>query len=267
MKIFLLLIFTLIVFACTPPQKKVGMVENYSLIVADLDMGKKISVINASSIFNKVNTIILETGKDCLVGSDFIFSAFDNYLFILNVLPTKDFLLFDREGKFIRKIGGLGRGPGEYTRIFDFTVDPDNKVIYLLCDLVINKYSFDGAYIGAIRLKKHTSFIQYVKGKLYIEPRDGKYLLQSIDPETGRQTDKFLETALYDKGWNEPNFKFGRPFLYRSVESPKFKSTFMDTIVSIHHDKPVPFLALKSKNLTNNADVKVTVGLDPFDRI
>ncbi len=260
------LIFYFLCIACTP--NKTGIIKNDNLYVVDLDELGEYTKVNASSIFKNLKTIILETNKDCLVGSEFEFSAFGNYLYILNTEYSKDFLVFDREGKFIRKIGGLGKGPGEYTRVFDFSIDTAHHVIYLLCDRAINKYQTDGTFMGTIRLHEHVSQIQYTNNKLYTEIRGGKYMLQAIDSETGEQTGEYLETARHNKGWNEPFYFYGdRPFKRCWVESPKFAHTFMDTIFAIHPEGMVPFLTIKSKHLTDNADVEATKGMEPQERI
>jgi hypothetical protein len=41
-------------------------------------------------------------------------------------------LEFSRNGKFIRKIGKIGRGPGEYTSYIHFSVDEEKGLIYVL---------------------------------------------------------------------------------------------------------------------------------------
>ena len=237
--------------------------KNDILHVIDLDILQDTETINISSVFNKVETIILETKKEALVYPIFVFFAFDDYIFILNQIQSQDFLVFDRNGKFIRKIGG----PGEY-RVYDFTIDTDNRIIYLLCNSAINKYSIDGTYTGSIRLEKTPNRIQYANGKLYADLQDGEYLLQEIDMETGIQKGKYLDLNIYNKGWYEQDFMWQRtPFKYRSCESPKFVHTFMDTIVAIHQDGLMPFLALKSKNLTTKTDIKATEGKKPSERI
>jgi len=249
-------------------DEQTDTLKNNKLFVVDVDIKLEESFIHTSSVFNNVKTIILETTKNSLISPLFKFIAFDNYLFILNLYPSKDFLLFDRDGKFIRKIGGLGGGPGEYTRVFDFTIDTSNRIIYLLCNLSINKYSIDGTYIGSIRLEKHSSYIQYAHGKLLYADLYDKFMLKEIDIETGKVIGRFLENDLHNKGWNTPSFSYGGdPFKHRSVETPKFVYLFMDTIFTIHQNGPMPHLVIKSKHLTNNSDIKTTIGREPIERI
>ena len=247
-----------------------GTIENEDLITIDLDNADLFSPQRwtyFSSVFNKVKTIILETNKDALVTQFFKFSAYGDFLYILNSQNPKEFLIFNKEGKFIRKIGGLGGGPGEYIHVYDFTIDPDNQIIYLLCDRVINKYSIDGVFLGALRIDTHTSSIQYSHGKLYVESRTD-YLLRELDIENGKQTNQFLDRKQYNKGWVVDSYFYeGGPFKHRSSVSPKFVHLFMDTIVTITKNGPMPFLAIKSKHLTTNSDLDATAGMKPSEKI
>lgn len=60
-------------------------------------------------------------------------------------------LVFDRSGQFIRQIGAMGRGPGEYLGISDFAIAPDSSL--WIEDAVANNlihYSKDLRYIGTV---------------------------------------------------------------------------------------------------------------------
>ena len=256
---FIFLILSLVTISCTPAKKGnmtqiAGTLKNDSMYVVDLDIQEEKENFLYSSIFNKVETIILETRKDALVTEYFKFLPFEDYLYILNVTNPRECLLFDRKGKFIRKIGGLGGGPGEYIYPKHFTIDPDNKILYLLCGRSINKYSLDGTFIGAMNIYESAGYIHFYKGKLYLAG-DEKYLLIEIDPETGKSTSRFLDMDQYCKGV-QMNIGFSGPFVFKSEESPKFVCAFMDTIVMLQPNGIAPFLVLRSKHLISDADRK-----------
>jgi hypothetical protein len=73
-------------------------------------------------------------------------------------LSVKDIgiVQFDRNGSFIRKIGNIGRGPGEYQGM-SFTVDEDNKRIYVLDKNRINVYSYSGSFLRDFPYKEYIS--------------------------------------------------------------------------------------------------------------
>jgi hypothetical protein len=154
-------------------------------------------------------------------------------------------------------IGDAGHGPGEYLLPNDFTIDPQKKEIYILdAHRRVLKYTIDGKYITTIEPGKiHSNYIQYHKGKLYVESYD-EYMLNEIDPETGKRTNRFLETAIYNKGWDELNTvspEWG--FVSKMSESPKYIHRFTDIFFALSNNKPEPVISLHSKDLTTPDDI------------
>jgi len=104
-------------------------------------------------VFQSVDIIPLETNSECLIGGiTKLVEANDSYYILdgVNNIVAK----FDREGKFITKIGALGNGPGEYLKIEDIIVDKDSQTIklYDIRGRKIIIYDFDGSYIREFRL-------------------------------------------------------------------------------------------------------------------
>jgi hypothetical protein len=64
---------------------------------------------------------------------------------------------FDRQGKFVRNIGHLGNGPGEYKGMY-FTVDERNKRIYVLEQHKIMIYSQYGSFL------REFPYVDYILG-------------------------------------------------------------------------------------------------------
>ncbi|WGH74122.1 6-bladed beta-propeller [Tenacibaculum tangerinum] len=79
----------------------------------------------------------------------------DDYVFLLDKYTTESLHLFDRKnGEQIIVFNEHGRGPTEFTSIYDFDVDYKNKEIYIFDgeNLKCLKYSFDGRFIISERL-------------------------------------------------------------------------------------------------------------------
>lgn len=69
-------------------------------------------------------------------------------------------LIFSRSGKFLRKIGKRGRGPGEYVYGSTFTVDPESGTVYLNdLNSIIKVYSKSGNYLRSIMLNEYQGSI------------------------------------------------------------------------------------------------------------
>ena len=52
--------------------------------------------------------------------------------------------MFDGKGKFVRRIGRQGQGPGEYSLVLSLDVDRENELSYLLDNGKVNVYSLTG---------------------------------------------------------------------------------------------------------------------------
>ena len=62
-------------------------------------------------------------------------------------------LEYERNGKFTRRIGSVGRGPGEYISSNTFTIDKERGIVYNLdLDRKIKVYSKNGLFIRSIPL-------------------------------------------------------------------------------------------------------------------
>lgn len=89
----------------------------------------------------------------------------DNCIYVLDrQFPMNDELLvFDSEGNFIQKIGGRGRGPGEYLGISDFAVAPNGSI--WIEDAVANrmiKYREDFSYQESFAMEMDVECMEFV---------------------------------------------------------------------------------------------------------
>ncbi len=106
---------------------------------------------NLSTITNDVEYIVLGSKNDkgeeeyikkalqVIVGKEYIF---------VNTMDRV--LLYQRDGKFIRKIGRLGQGPKEYLYVEDMDIDETAGRIYVKSGGKLVAYSFDGEYVKSM---------------------------------------------------------------------------------------------------------------------
>jgi len=228
----------------------------------DLDVEKEMS-IPLSSFFKSVQTIILESGRDCLIGIISDIQVYDEFIYILDSRKAKQLFVFDVEGRFIRKIGGLGNGPGEYIEPNGFSLDTNNGIIYI-CDIrnCVHKYNLDGTYLHSIIIQAPNSTIasiQFYDGSLYSshiwwDKSEDNYLLLEIDPSNGKVLNSSLPLK-YNKNFNELFFDAdSKFFLTRTNNPPKFNTMFMDYIISIGKEI-TPYIRLKSENLMSEKEL------------
>lgn len=111
--------------------------------------------IKLSEVASDVRYIPLETTAESLLDKDILDVTFaGDYLFVCDYI---NLFQFTPEGKFIRKIGKVGEGPGEYTQsIMAVTYDEDAKQIFI-SDFRKGKvlvYSFEGKYLYNIETQR-----------------------------------------------------------------------------------------------------------------
>ena len=84
-------------------------------------------------VFDVVGVVPLETKDECLLGYVSKVEVVDGNYYVLDG-QRKAVFVFDGQGTFLRRIGIVGHGHGEYERASDFTVDRDRgRVVILRC--------------------------------------------------------------------------------------------------------------------------------------
>ena len=74
---------------------------------------------------------------------------------------------FDSDGSFIRVLRNLGRGPGEYRQVFDFSVD-DNSIYILDSNRKLLKYTRQGDFLNDVDLDDFYASMSLGGGQLYL---------------------------------------------------------------------------------------------------
>lgn len=113
-----------------------------------------------SSALVHFNLIPLETNDECLISDIDVIKKRDNKYYIQS--GRKYLHVFDENGKFLRKIGTIGEGPGEYSILSDFDVDKDH--IYLLTLHKLYVYDLSGEFQKEIHLESNVRTIKCVDG-------------------------------------------------------------------------------------------------------
>ncbi len=113
--------------------------------------------IKLSEIVSNIEYVPLETNKNALLAS------------ISKVAPTRDYIFlesrgniyqFQRNGKFLHRVGKSGSGPGEYSIARDYKIDEASEYIYILTNWSkkILVFSFNGKFIKSIPFIDSMSF-------------------------------------------------------------------------------------------------------------
>jgi hypothetical protein len=231
----------------------------------DIDQVKELPV---SELVEDIQYIALETTPDCLLDQDISkIELFNHEIFISDY---KFIYRFDIHGKFLKKIGKQGRGPGEYASMGfqTFLIDRQNQQL-LIFDFMSEKmivYDFEGNYLrsksidflpGPMEWINKENFAVYNMGFTY-EPEPWKdfYILNRNARTVGRHV--FVR---------QPKTRYGLviypPIFYTFKEKTRYKNPHENTIFEIDGSKipkPVYFLDLgKYEKYSDVDDVEVRV--------
>jgi len=156
---FAILIIALLLVKCsnkTATDSKVTVNNKKALQTLNFpDSGE--DTLKTSYFADTVIYIPLETTSESLVGS--IRSLWMNDSYILVNSRNTPLLLFQRDGKFVRKIGKLGRGPGEYEGFLGFCVIQDTIYIPYSGRRNVLRYTFEGTFCDKIIFKPFPEYL------------------------------------------------------------------------------------------------------------
>ena len=116
-----------------------------------------------SLIAKNIEYIPLETTKKSFFRPEIVKFRFKDSLIVLS--DGEKILVFNRNGKFIRRIGKTGKGPGEHLRIFNFDINGDTLYCSSSGTKKIIKYTLEGKYIGETKLKSQAAYFRSLGDK------------------------------------------------------------------------------------------------------
>ena len=151
-------------------QNKMDITDNIAVIEVEQHLGKY-QTIPVSEIMYELEYIPLEANDDCLIG-EYIYHVIvtEKYIFVSG---TDYCYAFNRNGRFIGKIGSVGQGPGEYFNITGLSTDEKKRSLYLETYRSILEYSFEGDFRQSINkplngAEESITRIHYVHDNLFI---------------------------------------------------------------------------------------------------
>lgn len=214
--------------------------------IAFADGVNKQKEIKLSEIASSVKYIPLETTAESLLDKDILDVTFaGNYLFVCDF---KNLLQFTPDGKFIRKIGKAGEGPGEYAQsILGVTYDEDAQQIFI-SDFRKGKvlvYSFEGKYLYDIETQRGSmttyrdktgNLFGLTNEYLYTKDKRGKELF--VYNTKGKELYNFRFRPV--QGVRYPGIIFTYGILYDYQGNIYYKNPLETTIFRLEGKKRIP---------------------------
>jgi len=144
----LLLLLSSCTFSCRHKQEQREVKFPYTI-----SLEREISRVNPvglSEVGNQITYIPFETSDSCLIGGlryrKGVLTFSNSHIALHDI---REVFLFDLSGKFIRKIGRKGQGPGEFAVLLhDLCFSLDGSKLFLVESRRIHEYNTNGEFIG-----------------------------------------------------------------------------------------------------------------------
>jgi len=186
--------------------------------------------------------IFLETNVKGLISYPQKIIDHKGLLFVFSRMNNGTITIFNKvDGKFIRSISHVGKGPQEYTKIRDFTIDKNNDRILILDDnACVLEYSFNDVYISTIKLKitqnVEIRHIELSKNKILAEGMDKDFNSMLIFNKNGKLILAQLKESHKSAFLPYPLTFFGDSILFHKKDC--------DTIFCLKRESFQPYISL-----------------------
>lgn len=229
-----------------------------------------------ASSFKNIHMIQLEAKEECLISDIKRVVDVEGKVYVLT--KTNEIFCFDRAtGKYIRTIGRLGEGPGEYVSAMDICYDEKEKCICVVdyYKSAIHNYSLDGRFLGDRQLDKDTA--EGVNLTVYADcAPDGNMLLSLCMPPQKPSRD-YVYMMLRPDGTSTgvdvfspvrskiAQVEVSRHPIAKSEDGLRFFKFMNDTIFTLSGDEVVPFCKLNLGRKMIPKDVLAKMG--PYEDV
>jgi hypothetical protein len=255
-KYILILYIVSILFSCTPNYNNIK--ENKDVHTIELESSGNLRDLNTTLFCKEAVALLLEDNERSKIGSIDKIEIIDNEIYIMDQMVARSLFVFDLKGKFIRRVGQVGKGPGEYLNIIDFTVDAKENSIFVLTYGKILKYSKNSKFIKSIDVDNNVIGIFWSNKSLFLKHRaifnEDINLITAIN-ENGKQISAWLSNKVYAKGFFG-NISFSRKPFTGDDQQVKFFTHFNNTVYCAQNGEVSPYLEVVANNSFDKSDVK-----------
>ncbi len=201
-----------------------GSINNYELV-------------NLSNYASDLNYVQLETNDSALIGaiSKIVYEC--DKIFISD--QSESIYVFDSAGKHLKTFNKKGRGPGEYNRITNFFVNPNNGNLYIITSQALLCYDSELNFVKAIEKPENDLFLisaKLIADDIYAMVLNGKrHSIQIVD---GKSKSVCYQKSAQRESTENGHYmaKFTLFNMFQTAVELKYLSVLNDTIYSFTDD-------------------------------
>ena len=266
MRYVLLLILTAIII-CSCGRKSLSPDD-----VIDLFDSPRSEIKNLSEIATNVEYIPLQTTENSLIRFINDIKTFGDNIYIFT---SSQVLCFDNSGNYLYNLDKQGRGPEEYTFIYDWDISPENKVLIILIRgkaLIYNETNDGFVYSKALNFKDQPSNIDLSPDQKHILCSYGstmgnepfRYVLLNLDGDT-------LKTISNNYNYiKNTKFTFAAKFeniSFNSNNTLHFKYLLSDTVSTLDQSNAIlPYIRFDSHEKQITLEALANFSEDTFSK-
>jgi hypothetical protein len=259
MKSMYILFLIFITFSCNSKN------ENLYEIINLQEAFENKKSININDLATNFEYIQLETKDECLTGTRLAIYSNDQYLIAID---REKILLFDRnDGRFIRKIGQMGNGPGEYSRTYSvMPYDEGKNLIYAGRNKKRYGYSLDGQLNDTLSIPDFVSEIGNIDDKTYAAFMPDYQGGEKIKLIIFNHTDSLMKTfPNYLSAPKTSSFFAWNPnsWFYKLDKQLYFYQLFNDTVFHVGTNSLTPKYVLNMGQYSPPYEMKTSPEFDP----
>ncbi|RKQ43401.1 6-bladed beta-propeller protein [Roseivirga pacifica] len=186
-------LFLLIIIISSCSSKESNEVANEGQHVIKIDDLTDVSNLSFSKVVDSVFYLPLETSEEVLMGQIESLQVVDERIFVSDI-TSKSLFSFDMDGRLITKYSAVGEGPGEFSTINSFTINPERKEVVIAGAGKILFYDYEGEFLRefktvlsgsmAVAYTGNNRLMAYTNYKIHDE-KQGANNVVFLDYETG----------------------------------------------------------------------------------
>ena len=240
--------------------------------VIDLFDSPRSEIKNLSEIATNVEYIPLQTTENSLIRFINDIKTFGDNIYIFT---SSQVLCFDKSGNYLYNLDKQGRGPEEYTFIYDWDIGPENKILIILIRskaLIYNETNDGFVYSKALNFKDQPSNIDLSPDQKHILCSYGstngdepfRYVLLNLDGDTIKTISNNYN---YIKNTKLTFFAKWENILFNSHNTLHFKYLLSDTVFTLDQSNAIlPYIRFDSHGKQISVEALANFSEDTFSK-
>lgn len=196
--------------------------KNKNEVLQTIDLSKNVISVTSftlSDIVDRVDIVKLETTNKSILSNLRHIQVTNSDIWITHYKDQYVYR-FSRDGKFKNRVGKIGQGPEEYTRLSSFWIDDTTKEVYILSTVYgVKVYDYEGHYICTLtNMTMDDMFTAEPSTNNPIINYKGSFLLCQNLAVRGDSKESLWSLALVDANFNKQRLFINPAYIGREEQ-------------------------------------------------